>query len=77
MVIAIKPYGMRSEQRAFEQNYYGGYCSKARECGLEPISYVVFQDKLSEAFNLNLTRKGIMNMLIEFTHLCNQKGRYY
>lgn len=63
----MKPFGIRAEQREYEQQYYGGYCSNARQNGLNPMSYVKFQETLRHLNECKLTKKERMKKLIELT----------
>lgn len=64
-------FSLREEQRFYEQNYYGGYCSKVRQHGLEPIPYHRFVDELRILLGKDLTRK---ERLVELINLTNNKG---
>lgn len=64
----MKPYGLRADQRAFEQKYYGGYCNKMRDVGLDPLPYHQFQEELREVLQVvDLTKKKRMQMMIDRT----------
>lgn len=63
----MKPFGLRAEQRQYEQSYYGGYCNKVREYNLEPLSYVIFQEELKRLLESELTSKKRMKVLVELT----------
>lgn len=63
----MKPFGLRADQREYEQQYYGGYCNKVRSEGLEPMPYTIFQDELREILKQTTTKKERLNRLIERT----------
>lgn len=63
----MKPWGLRSERRAYEQQYYGGYCNEARKNDLIPLPFYRFQDKLNELLEMNLSKKERMKCLIIYT----------
>lgn len=61
-------FGLKDEQRFYEQNYYGGYCNQVRQHGLEPIPYHRFVDELRVLLDKDLTRKERMAELIALTN---------
>ncbi|ASF28418.1 hypothetical protein WV34_06445 [Bacillus amyloliquefaciens] len=60
----MNPFNSRSEQREYEQAYYGGYCNKVRILGLNPIPFHLFQDILND---FTKTKKERMRFLIKAT----------
>lgn len=63
----MNPFNYRSEQRGYEQEYYGGYCNQVRSLGLKPIPFHRFQDFLRESYNSTRTKKERMRFLIKIT----------
>ncbi|MCY7911157.1 hypothetical protein MOB65_20085 [Bacillus inaquosorum] len=63
----MNPWGLRSERRVYEQQYYGGYCNEARKNNLNPLPFYQFQDKLNEVLEMNLSKKERMKYLIVYT----------
>lgn len=60
-------FGLRAEHRVYQQQYYGGYCQKVREQGLEPMPYHIFTGKLDMLSSLPLNKKQRWDKLIEIT----------
>lgn len=58
----------RLKTREYQQEYYGGYCSKCKEKNITPLDYTIFKEILSEAVTLYESKKGIMKFLIENTN---------
>ena len=63
--------GWRAEQKAYEQEYYGGYCNKVRSLGLEPIPYYSFTTLLDRTVDYAMNKKLRMEYLIWHTRGVN------
>lgn len=60
-------WGYRAEQKNFEQSYYGGYCNKVREKGLQPLPFHRFQEVFRKSLEKADTKKNRMEYLIAST----------
>ena len=69
----MNPFSPQTEQREFMQQYYGGYCNRARAEGLTPIRYVHFQESLKNLIYEGVTNKEVMRALIDETILVKER----
>lgn len=46
------------------QGYYGNYCQRARDAGLDPVPYHRFQDLVNESYENCTTKKERMRYVL-------------
>ncbi|WNO29937.1 hypothetical protein [Bacillus phage SDFMU_Pbc] len=53
--------------KGYTQGYYGGYCNQARDAGLTPVPYHIFQGLVDVAYIHCTTKKERMSFLLAET----------